>query len=222
MLTFFSGHFLWDSLPSLIDGLRVTVEVSAIGIAGGLAGGVLLAVCRAAGGRLTRAVIASYVGFVRNTPFVGHLFFLYFGLPSAGVILSGYQVAWISLIAWGAAYSAENFRAGIEAVPANIIEGAEALGLRRPTVFLRVVLPIAFRIALPAAGNTAVGVLKNSSYTMLIAVPELTYRAINIVNDSYRVWEMFVALGVSYLLLVAALGGGIALLEKRLAVAERT
>lgn len=178
----FSGDFLLENVPALADGLRVTVELSLIGCLGAWCSAFGWRPCGMAQARPLRAAALVYIEFFRNTPFVGQIFFLYFGLPALGVRLSGYTIGWVSLVLWGAAYSAENYRAGFEAVPSQYVDGALALGFGERQAFHRIAVPIGLRIALPSLGNTAVAVVKNSSYLVLIAVPELTQTAINIVN----------------------------------------
>lgn len=222
MLLAFSIEFIRETLPGLLPAAWLTVQLSAIGIAGGVAGGVLVAGVHALGNRFVNKVILAYVEFIRNTPFVGHIFFLFFGLPVLGVTLSPFTIGWLSLILWGVGYSAENFRAGFEAVPKSYTDGARALGFRGRDIVVRVLMPVGFRIAFPAAGNTAIAILKNSSYLMLIAVPELTYAAISIVNLSFRAFEMFFVMGVFYLALVGALSAAMVAAERWLAVEQRT
>ena len=216
-----SVQFVVDNLPALAEGLRVTVELSVIGCVGTLALGFVVAAARASRHRAISAAALMYIEFLRNTPFVGQIFFLYFGLPALGVTLSGFTIGWVSLILWGAAYAAENYRAGLEAVPSHYLDGALALGFSWRQALARIVWPIGVRIAVPSLGNTAAAVVKNSSYLSLIAVADLTQNAINIVNGSFRVTEMFLVMGVVYLTLVALVSLAFNLVERRFGIEGR-
>lgn len=208
--------YVIGTLPDLLAGLRRTLEVSAIGVAGALAVGVLGGGARAARVPILSPVANVFVEFIRNTPLVVQIFFLYFAMPQVNVTLSAFTVGWLSLVLWGGAYNIENFRAGFEAVPRGYQEAASALGLTRLQAFRYVILPIGVRIALPSLTNTCISVLKNSSYLVAISFPELTTTAVNIVSLSFRVFELFITIAVIYLALVWALAALMAGVERRL------
>jgi polar amino acid transport system permease protein len=165
---------------------------------------------------------AIYVEIIRNTPILVQIFLLFFGLPKFGIRLSGFTVAYLSVMIWGGAFNTENFRAGFEAVPQRYREAGLALGFGRLGTFFNVTLPIGGRIALPSSINTYISVLKNTSLMVAIGYPELTNTVNNIVALTFRVFEMFFVLGVVYLGLVWTLSALIRLLEARLALPERT
>ena len=194
--------------------------MSAIGIVGATLLGIVLAACRSERVPVLDRLVDGYVELFRNTPLLVQIFFLYFALPEVGIKLEAFTVAWLSLVLWGGAYQVENFRAGFEAVGKGYREAARALGLGRGATFGAVVLPIGLRIALPSLGNIAISILKNSSYMVAISFHELTDTAVNIVSLSFRVFEMFLVIGVIYLGLAWLLGLGTAGLERRLALPE--
>jgi polar amino acid transport system permease protein len=165
-------------------------------------------------------LVGGYVELFRNTPLLVQIFFLYFALPAVGIKLQAFTVAWLSLVLWGGAYQVENFRAGFEAVSRGYREAASALGLGRGATFSAIVLPIGLRIALPSLANICISILKNSSYMVAISFHELTDTAVNIVSLSFRVFEMFLVIGVIYLGLAWLLGLGVGSLERRLALPE--
>lgn len=203
-------------MPDLLNGLRLTIEVSVIGVVASLFIGVVGAALCALGGRLLRRLIGVYVEITRNTPLLVQIFFLYFVLPQIGIKLSGFTVACSSLAIWGGAYNIENFRAGFEAVEKGYQEAAHALGLNHLQTFFVVDLPLGFRTALPSATNTIVSVLKCSSFMVAIGFPELTDTAVGIVDQTFRVFEMFLVLGVAYLLLVSLLSAVMMFAEQQL------
>jgi polar amino acid transport system permease protein len=220
LLYTFDPAYVLRTLPELWAGLRLTLAISAIGIAGslvvGLAGGALCA----ARVPIVGSTVGLYVELFRNTPLIVQLFFLYFGLPELHVTLSAFTAGWLGLVLWGGAYNVENFRAGFGAVNRGYQEAARALGMGALATFLSVVLPIGLRISIPSLTNTCISVLKNSSYLIAISLPELTTTAINIVSLSFRVFEMFGAIAIVYLALVWALSGMMAVVERRLALPE--
>jgi His/Glu/Gln/Arg/opine family amino acid ABC transporter permease subunit len=204
----------------LADGLKFTLIVSAIGIVGALLIGILAAACRSERVPVLNGLTSGYVELFRNTPLLVQIFFLYFALPAIGIKLASFTVAWLSLVLWGGAYQVENFRAGFEAVGLGYREAARALGLGRGVTFTAVVLPIGLRIALPSLANIAISILKNSSYMVAISFHELTDTAVNIVSLSFRVFEMFLVIGIIYLGIAWLLGLGAGSLERRLALPE--
>lgn len=214
----FDPAIIAQNLPALLAGLALTLEVSAIGILGALLIGAIGGAVRYFDIKGPAAVVRGYVEFIRNTPLLVQLFFLYFALPEIGLKLSGFTVAWMSLMVHGGAYNVENFRAGFGATAAGYREGARALGLSTWQAFRFVTLPIGIRTALPSISNTCISVLKGSSLMVAIGFPELTDRAVTIVGLTFRVYEMFFAIAVLYLAVVWVLSAVMHWVERRLAV----
>lgn len=214
----FDWGFIGTQLPALASGLKLTVIVSAIGIGGavlvGLAGGTARAYHVPVASQFTNC----YVEIVRNTPLLVQIFFLFFVFPYIGLKFSAFNVGWLALVIWGGAYNVENFRAGFEAIPDGYLEAGRALGLTGTQAFAAVSLPLGVRIALPSSINTAISVLKNSSFLVAISLPELTTTAVNIVSVTFRVFEMFFAIAVIYLFLVFLVSAGIRAYERHLAI----
>ncbi|MFI6347389.1 amino acid ABC transporter permease [Streptomyces sp. NPDC050560] len=208
------AHHLGDLGPGLLR----TLAISAVGMAGALLVGALLGAVMALRVPVARQLTTLYVEVFRNTPLLVQIFFLYFALPEAGLRLDGSTVGWLSLLLWGGAYNVENFRAGFEAVDGGQVEACRALGFSRTAAFRHVTLPLGARIALPSVTNTLISVFKNSSFLVAISYPELTETAVNIVATSFRVFEMFLAIGVVYLGLVWLLALGARTVERRLAI----
>lgn len=212
----FSAEFLVSQLPKLLDGLVVTIGISAGAIVLSFVGAVLGGAVRAYRIPIVNALVFGFVEIIRNTPFPVQLFFLYYGLPEIGITISGTSAGVLGLTLLGTAYGTENFRASFEAVPREPVVAAHSLGLSRRDVFLRVELPIAARIAIRPAMNTAILIAKDSSILYMISVHELTYTAVNIVGVTYRAMEMFAALGVAYLGLVILMAAGASIYERHL------
>src|SRR5436190_16178862 len=222
VLASFDWATIWDNRHALLEGLWLTVQVSAIGIAGATTIGIVLGAVRAYRIPVLTQLAATYVEIIRNTPILVQIFMLFFGLPlvSPHLKFTGYTTACIAVTIWGGAFNTENFRAGFEAVPYRFREAGLALGFSRLATFYRVTLPIGGRIALPSTINTYVSVLKNTSLMTAIGFQELTTTSRSISASNFRDVEMLTTVAVVYLGLVWGLSGLVRLLERRLSFVE--
>jgi polar amino acid transport system permease protein len=219
--TYDLGSFVAENWEPLLEGLVRTLKVSAIAIFGALVIGAALGAARAHRLPVISQLAAVYVELIRNTPILGQIFFLYFGLGQfESTRLDVFTVAWLSVMIWGGAFNTENFRAGFEAVPFNFREAGLALGFTRLRTFLNVTLPIGGRIALPSSINTYIAVLKNTALLYVISYEELTTTAFQIQALTLETLEAWTVLGVVYLALVWTLSALIRLLESHLALPE--
>jgi His/Glu/Gln/Arg/opine family amino acid ABC transporter permease subunit len=221
----FDWSYLSENGDELLEGLRRTLVVSGIAIAGAFLIGLILGAARAHRIPIVSQLAAIYVEVIRNTPILVQIFFLYFGLtqeigPWPGVRLEAFTVAWLSVMIWGGAFNTENFRAGFEAVPARYREAGSALGFSRLATFFNVTLPIGGRIALPSSINTYISVLKNTSLMYVISYPELTTTSLQIQALTLETVETFTVLAVTYLVLVWTMSALIRYVESRLALPE--
>jgi His/Glu/Gln/Arg/opine family amino acid ABC transporter permease subunit len=222
VLAEFDWDYIWDHRQVLAEGLKVTLELAAIGIAGAFVVGLLLGAARAYRIPVISQLAGIYVELIRNTPILVQIFLIAYGLPKASKTFQFdfFTVACIALILWGGAFNTENFRAGFEAVPTRYREAAYALGFSRIKTFLNISLPIGGRIALPSSINTYISVFKNTALMTAISVEELTNVAKQSIDLDFRTWEMIVVLAVTYLTLVWTMSALIRLLERRLAIPE--
>ncbi|MEX3919825.1 amino acid ABC transporter permease [Paraburkholderia sp. BR10872] len=185
----------------LARGVEVTLGLTAVStVLGGLLGiaGASLAV---AGPRWVRALVASYVELIRNTPFLVQLFFVFFGLPGLGVQINEMQAAFLAMTVNLGAYATEIVRAGIDSVPRGQRQAAMALGLQGRQVFRHVVLPQALANVFPALLGQVLIVMLGSAVVSQISVPDLTYAANFIQSRNFRSFESYVIVTVIYLLL---------------------
>lgn len=212
--------FVEENRDELASGLRRTLTVSAIAIAGAFAIGLVLGAARAHRIPVVSQLAAIYVEVVRNTPILVQIFMLFFALPQVGIRLEAFTVAWLAVMIWGGAFNTENFRAGFEAVPMRYREAGLALGFRGVSTFVNVTLPIGGRIALPSSINTYISVVKNTSLMYVIAYPELTTTALQINALTLETIETFTVLAVTYLVIVWSLSAVIRVLENHLALPE--
>jgi polar amino acid transport system permease protein len=177
--------------------------------------------------KLLRTGVNGYIQLFRNTPSLIQLYFFYFALgPLLTVQVAGAKVPLVSNFTWAAvcfsiyagAFNVEIFRSGIEAVPKETVEAAESLGYSRLKAYAYVILPLAFRISLPALNNNLVNLIKQTSIAYAIAVPELLYVSSQIWSDAINVPEMMNVLLVSYVSLVSVFVFVMARVERRLRV----
>jgi polar amino acid transport system permease protein len=195
-----------------INGFLTSVRLMALCIVASVAIGVIGAFVQRSRLTLVRTMVAAYIQFFRNTPPLIQLYFFYFALGSylrvtnemglAVPIISNFTWAAICLSLYAGAFNVEIFRAGIEAVPKETCDAAEALGYSRAGAYIHVILPLAFRISLPALNNNLVNLVKTTTIAYAIAVPEMLYVANQIWSDELNVPEMMNVLLIVYVMLV--------------------
>lgn len=154
-------NYVVSVLPALLDGLRITVIATVLGSVVALVLGLVFAVLLR-GPAPVRIVVRALVEFVRSTPLLVQVFFLFFVLPQFGVVLGALVVGVIALGLHYASYNAEVYRAGIDAVPRGQWEAATALSLPRSRVWTGVILPQAIPRVLPALGNNVISMFKET------------------------------------------------------------
>ncbi|MGJ7554800.1 amino acid ABC transporter permease [Variovorax sp. RB2P76] len=191
--------------PLLLRGVAWTIGLTAVGTVLGMIVGTFCAWARSGGPRWLRLVVGTYVELIRNTPFIVQLFFIFFGLPAAGVKLSPEVASVIAMVMNLGAYSTEIIRAGIEATPKGQIEAAVSLALSKAQVFLRVVLPPALKKVWPAMVSQIIIVMLGSAVCGQISTEELSYAANLIQSRNFRAFEAFIIATLIYLALSVAL-----------------
>jgi len=197
------------------NGFLTSLRLMAVCLVCSVAIGVVGAWIQGSRLRLPRALTQGYIQFFRNTPPLVQLYFFYFALGTylrttgptglAVPAVSSFTWAAIGLSLYAGAFNIEIFRAGIEAVPRETVEAAEALGYSRLKAYVYVILPLAFRISLPALNNNLVNLVKTTTIAYAIAVPEMLYVANQIWSDELNVPEMMNVLLVIYVALVGLL-----------------
>lgn len=199
-----------------LTGLWTTTYICIVSILASLAIGLFGVWVAGSSSRLGRFFVRIYVQFFRNTPPLVQLSFFYFavggllptvsdGFGGQSPLVSGTGWAIIAFSLFAGAFNVEIFRAGIEAVPETMVEAAESLGYTRFQLWLQIVLPLAFRICLPALNNNLINLVKTTTLAYAIGVPELLYAASQIWSEMFNVREMMNVLLVVYVLLVGVL-----------------
>ncbi len=205
-----------EFLPILLQGAVITVEVTLLSFALSSVIGLVLALMKVSHWRGVSVAGGTVVNVIRGLPIIVQLFYIYFVLPDFGVQLSAFQAGVIGLGIAYSAYQAENFRAGIEAVDHGQLEAAQALGMRTPLMMRRVVLPQAFRIALPPYGNTLVMMLKDSSLVSTITVAEMTRAGQLIASSTFQNMTVYTLVALLYLAMSLPLVYALRRLERHL------
>ncbi len=187
--------------PLLAKGVLWTLGLTAVSAVIGLVVGTLCAWARSSGPLWLRWVVGCYVELIRNTPFIVQLFFVFFGLPAAGVKLTPEIASVIAMVINLGAYAAEIVRAGIDATPKGQFEAAASLALSRVQTFLHVVLPPALQKVWPALTSQIIIVMLGSAVCGQISTEELSYAANLIQSRNFRAFEAFIVATGIYLLL---------------------
>jgi polar amino acid transport system permease protein len=191
--------------PLLLKGVAWTLGLTVVSASIGVVLGVACAWARGQGPAWLRAVAGTYVELVRNTPFIVQLFFVFFGLPAAGVRLSPEMASVIAMVVNLGAYATEIIRAGLEATPRGQVEAALSLAMTKAQVFLRVMLPPALRKVWPALVSQVIIVMLGSAVCGQISTEELSYAANLIQSRNFRAFEAFIIATGLYLLLAVGL-----------------
>ncbi|MTD54266.1 amino acid ABC transporter permease [Amycolatopsis pithecellobii] len=206
----------WAYLPQMLEGTVTALEIGTLGTAAALVAGMLLAVARQHAPAIVRALVAAYVELIRGTPPILQLFILYFGLTQFGVFLSAWTAGLLWLIAYGAGYAVEIFRAGLAAVPTGQTEAAAALGLSSPRTLTAITLPQTVTAMLPALTNFIIIQLKSTSILYVIGVQELLAHAQNGASNTHQPLAIYAIAGAIYIILNVAISRAVAYLRGRL------
>jgi polar amino acid transport system permease protein len=195
--------------PLLAQGVVWTLGLTTVSAVLGVALGVACAWARTQGPAPLRWVAGAYVEAIRNTPFIVQLFFVFFGLPAAGIRLSPEVASIIAMVVNLGAYAAEIVRAGIDATPRGQTEAALSLALTRAQTFVHVVLPPALKKVWPALVSQIIIVMLGSAVCGQISTQELSHAANLIQSRNFRAFEAFIVATLMYLALSVAVRGAL-------------
>jgi len=175
--TFFNLGVLARTLPLLLKGLWVTIQLGLVSIIAGLVFGLALALLRLYAVGPVRWLARFYIDIFRSLPLLVLLVIVYYALPFIGIRMSPFWSAMCALSMVSAAYNAEVFRAGIEAIPHGQFEASEALGLSSLQTMTDVILPQAVKIVIPPLTNNSINVIKDTALASVVAMPDLLKQA---------------------------------------------
>jgi His/Glu/Gln/Arg/opine family amino acid ABC transporter permease subunit len=213
----FDWSVVRDYFPAMMLGLVVTLKVSAKSELVGIAVGLVVALARLSPFAPLRYLAVAYIDFLRGIPVLVILLWVYYGFSILfGLNLHEMEAAVIGLGCSYAAYIAEIFRSGIQAIPQGQREAGRTLGLARWQVMVYVVLPQAIRIIIPPMGNTVISMLKDSSLVAIIAVSDLMRTTMVGASETFRPFELYAAAAIIYYLLTFVTARLVTFLERRL------
>ncbi|MEH0697838.1 amino acid ABC transporter permease [Vibrio owensii] len=217
-IAFYEDGEWWPA--ELVDGLIVTLKISAISLFFTLVIGLVTALLRLSNSKVGNAIGTAYVELIRNTPLLVQIYLLYFVFgPVIG--LDRFSTAVLALSLFQGAYTAEIFRAGLNSIPKGQFEAAKTLGLSPLFAYKDVILPQVLQRTLPPLTNEVVSLIKNSSIVSVMAIFDLTTEARNIVSETAMPFEIWFTVAAIYLALTLSLSGLSAWLEHKLGASWR-
>jgi His/Glu/Gln/Arg/opine family amino acid ABC transporter permease subunit len=213
----FQWYLITRNWEPIVEGALVTYYVTILAMAIALVLGLVLALMRLTEQRWVSIIAQSYIEFLRSMPLYVFLLWIYFGLAFAlDIIFEPLEAGILAVGLITAAYMAEIYRAGIMAVDRGQFEAARALGLNHPQIYRDVVLPQAFRIILPAAGNQFVGAFKGATIVAVIGVADLMYFAREASLQFFKPFEFYTAAGAILIASTLAFAGLVAIIERNM------
>ena len=217
-------HKAIEMLPYFLNvlgiGAMTTVGLTAAAFVVAALLGFCLALMRLSRSRVLSLIASVYLEIFRNIPILTQLFILYFGLTYIGITLPAVGAAIIGFGLNGAAILSEVFRASIRTIDRGQSEAAYSIGMTRSLAMRIIVLPQAFKVAIPGMANFAIGLLKDTSLASAAAVPELTFKAKMLVSETYQTNLIYFLLAMIYLILSLVLSHCAARTERRLKVVK--
>jgi His/Glu/Gln/Arg/opine family amino acid ABC transporter permease subunit len=209
---------VWQNLPFLLNAAITTLQVSAISILIGLVLGATFGLFSVTHSRALRWLTWGYVQLFRGTPLLVQILIIYFGLAGLGLKLTAFWAGVLALSVNAGAYSAEIVRAALDSVDRGQTDAANSIGLSRLETLLVILLPQAVRRAIPGVTNEMVALVKASSLLAVIGTLELTHAGQIVIARTFTPFEIYIAVGVIYLIIVAALSRVSTYLEKQVFV----
>ena len=190
----YSIHFnlIWKYIPYLLNGAMLSFQIAILAFLGGMIIGLIGASAKIFGGRSLRAAVHAYVSFFMNTPQLVQIYFFFFALPQAGILLSPYQAVLVGMTLNAGAYLTEIQRAGFLSVHKAELEAAETLGMSLPQTVWYVIFPHICKVLFPPLSNHYIIMTLGTSMAAIFGVEELTGRAFNVNAITFRSIEVFI------------------------------
>lgn len=218
----FDFSLIWNSLPLLLAGAGVTIEITAITVGLGFIFGLITSVCRLSGVKILQVIAVCYVNIIRGTPMLVQIFLIYFALPMViGERINPFVAAVAACSINSGAYVSEIFRAGIQSVDKGQMEAGRSLGLSWMQTMRYVILPQAFKHVIPPLGNEFISMTKETSLVSVIGFEELTRRGQLIIAKTYGSFEIWLTVAAIYLVMTLTIARLVSYLERRFATDDR-
>ena len=206
--------FAYEILPKMLWATLNTIMAAGIGYAIAVVVGLIFLIGQRTPYKVINILVREIVEFIRSTPLLIQLFFLYFVGPQFGIILSAWVTAMITIGLHFGTYLSEVYRGALEGVPKSQWEACRALNFKISYAYRRIVLPQAFPIAIPGMGNYLVGIFKDTPLLSTIGVAELFHAATSVGGEHYRYLEPYTMVGIIFLILSIPAAMGIRKLER--------
>jgi polar amino acid transport system permease protein len=211
-------NFIINSLPYLLKGSIMTVQLTVITLFFGTILGIIMALLKLTKNPFMRSFSTLYTWIFRGTPMMLQLFFFYYALPLMGITLSPFTAAVIGLSLNCGAYMAEIIRGGIISIDKGQFEASKALGFTYFQTMSKIILPQTLRIIIPPVGNEFITMLKDTSLVSTIALAELMRSAVQISSTTFKYTEMLLAAAFLYLVMTTIFTGVFSFIEKKLSI----
>lgn len=209
-------NFIVAHIPMYIDAMWLTLSMAFWGILLSLLVGLFCSLALYFKVPFLRHIVMGYIELSRNTPLLVQLFFLYFGLPKLGILISSKACAIIGMAFLGGSYMSEAFRSGLETVEKSQIESGLSIGLTSSQVIRYVVLPQALTNSVPPFCANVIFLIKETSVFSVVALADLMYVAKDLIGLYYKTDEALLLLVVFYLIILLPISIAASLLERRL------
>ncbi|WP_282935365.1 amino acid ABC transporter permease [Paenibacillus sp. RC67] len=213
-----------------LNGAKVTLLLSLFTVILGVILGVILALMRQSRIAPLKMIATAYIEFIRGTPLLVQLFLFYYGLPKLGIefpdfpalgtAFPEFMAGVVALSVNSAAYVAETFRAGIQAIDKGQMEAARSLGMPHSMAMRFIILPQAIRNVLPALGNEFIVIIKESSIVSVIGISELMYNADTVRGNSFRPFEPLIIVAIIYFVITFTLSKILGIAERRMRTSD--
>lgn len=215
----FEWSVIWPAIPILLEGAKLTLWISVLGLLGGLIIGVVAGFARAYGGWLSRNIALVFIELIRGTPIVVQVMFIYFALPMMMPMrIDPFTAAVVTIMINSGAYIAEITRGAVLSIHNGFREAGLALGLSKRDTLRYVIAPLALRRMLPPLGNQWIVSIKDTSLFIVIGVAELTRQGQEIIAGNFRAMEIWSVVAVIYLIITLALSFVLRRLERKLKI----
>ncbi|MBG6244815.1 glutamine ABC transporter permease GlnP [Candidatus Symbiopectobacterium sp. 'North America'] len=216
----FDWSAIWPSLPLLLEGAKMTLLISVLGLLGGLVIGVVAGFARVYGSWISNKIALVFIEIIRGTPIVVQVMFIYFALPMilTSVRIDPFAAAVVTIMINSGAYIAEITRGSVLSIHKGFREAGFALGLSKRDTLRHVIAPLALRRMLPPLGNQWIISIKDTSLFIVIGVAELTRSGQEIIAGNFRALEIWSAVAVIYLVITLVLSFILRQLERKLKI----
>lgn len=195
---FFNAQLAWDSLPFILSGLPMTIELTVVSFLGQNVLGILLTLGQMSHHKWLHFITRTYISFMRGTPILVLLFLIYFGLPYTGWRVAAFPAAAAAFILNGSAYVSEIFRSSLLGIDNGQWLAAQSLGLNYFATMRDIILPQALRTSIPAMGNVILDLFKGTSLAAMITVTEMFMNAKIIGGDNFDYMTVYLEIALIY------------------------